>query len=405
MRGHDPVHILFLNQMAGPMFRELAEGIAADIGSCLLYTGHPDTLKTKVDPALAICPAPGYNRSNNLTRLFSWVKYFILASWLVFRHNRHSTLFIVSNPPFLGLLGLLNKWLRGQQYVVLVYDVYPDLLLRLGRLREGVIAGVWRTVNRLVYENANTVFTIGEDMADRLRDSFDESRTISGRIQVIPCWADVDTIKPLPKHENEFAREHHLQDKTVVLYSGNLGQSHDIESLLTAAEALRDETGIHFLVIGDGSRRSLVEERMQNGQLPNLTLLPFQPEEKLPLSLTSGDIGYVAYQAGAESCMLPSKTYYYLAAGLAIFLLDNDDNDLATMIETSEVGLRFSAGKGDQLVDALLELHRNPSMLERMKANSRGLAKRKFSKANIALFCETLSRNVGSSNQGRRNYQ
>ena len=120
--------IIFLNQVAGPLFRELAEDLAKVWPQSLLLTGNPDTICCDVDPRLNIEPSPEYDRSSYFSRFVSWVKYFFKALWFVWKQSRDSTLFIVSNPPFLGLVGLFFKYVRRQRYVVLVYDIYPDML-------------------------------------------------------------------------------------------------------------------------------------------------------------------------------------------------------------------------------------------------------------------------------------
>jgi len=113
--------ILFLNQMAGPLFRELAEDVSAQLGPSILHTGHPHTVTSPGTETLRITQAPGYDRGSNIRRLFSWILYFLSAWGVILKHHRKSTLFIVSNPPFLGLLGYLFKKLRNQPYVVLVH--------------------------------------------------------------------------------------------------------------------------------------------------------------------------------------------------------------------------------------------------------------------------------------------
>jgi len=279
--------IIFLNQVAGPLFRELAKDLAKVWPQSLLLTGNPDTICCDVDPRLNIEPSPEYDRSSYFSRFVSWVKYFFKALWFVWKQSRDSTLFIVSNPPFLGLVGLFFKYVRRQRYVVLVYDIYPDMLIGLGRLKRGVISGCWDYFNRLVYENASLVITIDHDMGRRLEKKFDVFKTDGKKIVCIPTWADIEVIKPVNKKQNWFAAKYDLLDKTTVLYSGNMGHSHDIETILETAKKLRREAGINFLFIGEGAKWSLVEKTIEEFQLKNVTLLPFQPEEVLPLSMAS----------------------------------------------------------------------------------------------------------------------
>src|SRR5450631_3218132 len=117
------VRVMFLNQTVGALFRELVEDSSKTFAPVILYSGSiPEHLYT--DNTLTVIAAPTHNRSSNLTRLVSWLHYFATALLSVMSLRSRSLLFIVSNPPFLGLVGLFFKLLRKQKYVVLVYDIY-----------------------------------------------------------------------------------------------------------------------------------------------------------------------------------------------------------------------------------------------------------------------------------------
>lgn len=382
--------IIFLNQMAGPLFRELAEDLAKVWPQSTLYTGHPDTICRDGGACLHIKTGPAYNRRNYLSRFVSWVHYFFKALGFVWSRPKNSILFIVSNPPFLGLAGLFFKWIRGQRYVVLVYDIYPDLLIALGRLRKGIISRCWDFFNRLVYENASLVMTIDEDMGRRLEEKFDVLKTDGAKVVSIPPWADIEFIRPVEKEQNPFAAKYHLLNKTILLYSGNMGHTHDIETILEAARNLIEEEGIHFLFIGEGAKWSLVEKTIEEFNLNNITLLPFQPEEVLPLSMASGDIGVVAYQDGTQGCMSPSKACYYMAAGLPLLVISDCETDLTRLVEEKGCGIWVKNGDIDGMVRAVRKFHKNHEFLVQYKKTARKNAEQFYSRKNTELFVDAL---------------
>jgi glycosyltransferase involved in cell wall biosynthesis len=382
--------IIFLNQAAGPLFRELAEDLAKIWPKSILLTGNPDTIRCDVDPCLHIEPAPGYDRSNYFSRFMSWAKYFFKALWFVWKQPKDSILFIVSNPPFLGFVGLFFKYVRRQRYVVLVYDIYPDMLIGLGRLKRGVISRCWDYLNRLVYENAAQMITIAHDMSMRLETKFDVLKTDAKKIIQIPPWADIEVIKPVEKIKNRFVKKHNLLNKTTILYSGNMGHSHDIETILEAAKKLRGEEGIHFLFIGDGAKRLLVEKIIEEYQLKNITLLPFQPEEVLPMSMASGDIGVVTYEDGTQGCMSPSKVYYYMAAGLPLLVISKYETDLTRLVKEKGCGIWVKNDNIDGMAKAVKELSESPDLLTRYKKAARKTAEQFYSRKNSELFVDAL---------------
>jgi glycosyltransferase involved in cell wall biosynthesis len=382
--------IIFLNQMAGPLFRELAEDLSKVWSQSVLFTGHPDTIHHSRESCLRIEPAPGYDRSSYFSRFKSWVQYFFKALWFVWKQSKDSTLFIVSNPPFLGLAGLFFKCFRRQRYVMLVYDIYPDLLIALERLKKGVVSKCWDFFNRIIYENASQVITIDRDMGRRLEKKFDVFKTDGKKIVCIPPWADIEIIKPLDKKQNRFAAKYDLLDKTTVLYSGNMGHSHDIETILDTAKKLRREAGIHFLFIGEGAKWALVKKTIEGFHLNNITLLPFQPEEVLPLSMASGDIGIIAYQDGTQGCMSPSKACYYMAAGLPLLVISDCETDLTRLIKEKSCGIWVKNGDIEGMAKAVKELSENPVLLARYKKAARKIAEQFYSRKNTKLFVDAL---------------
>ncbi len=392
--------ILFLNQMAGPLFRELAEDVSGALGASVLYTGHPHTVAREGTDNLSIESAPGYDRKSNLRRLFSWFRYFFAAFSLVLKHERTALLFIVSNPPFLGVLGYLFKRIRKQRYVVLVYDVYPDILIALGSLKDGFVARLWRRLNRLILEHADAVIAISHDMESLLKTHYDLKQTLPGKAVVIPNWADVETIKPLDKEANWFARQHGQLGKTTVLYSGNMGNTHDIEGILEVARLLKEESHIHFLFIGEGAKWSLVENAIKDEGLGNITLLPFQPEEVLPFSMTSGDIGIVPYHPGTEGSIVPSKSYYYMAAGVVPVIVSSQPTDLASMVVENECGIAVDSGDHELMAEKILELDKNEDLLGKYKLAARTTAEKSFSRTNALLFADLLGPYVHGTREG-----
>jgi len=386
-------HIVFLNQFSTSLFRELAEGISKKWPPSVLVSGHHRNVESSKTDPLQIIAAPRYYRSDYVTRVVSWLKYLVFILFRCWRLSADALLFIVSNPPFLGLFGYVCKRLRNQRYVVLVYDIHPDLLIKFGRLRQAaLIAGLWHKMNRLVWENADVVFTIGDRMAENLARRFDAGKTALGKIVVVPNWADTDWIRPVAKEENEFARNYKQVSKFTVLYSGNLGQTHDIETILAAVKRLRDDGGIHFMIIGHGAKKSIVDKVKVDENLENLTVLPFQPEELLPLSFATGDVFIVTMAAGSEGLMVPSKTYYAMAAGSALVGLCSTETEIADTIKEHNCGVVVNPGDTESLVNAILQLSADKEKLSELKTNSRSAAERFYSRKNIGKYIDVLSK-------------
>lgn len=385
----NPPAVLFFNQVAGPLFRELAEDVARDLGGAVLLTGHVQEIGRPMHAALHVTPAPDYDRRSLLRRAWSWLSYFCCAAIEVWRSDRRQLLFFVSNPPFLPLLGWLAAVARGQRYCVLVYDLYPGVLVQLGRLSAGSpFAWGWRKFNRLVWGRAAIVFTIGRHMAATIRAEGQGLPSLD--VRVIPNWADVDFVRPLPKGENPFLQSLGLAGQTVVLYSGNLGNTHNLEGLLRAAEMLKGRRDLAFLIIGAGARWEAVKAAITERGLHNVCLMPFQPESHLPQTLPAGDIAVVSMENAIAGYMVPSKTYYSLAAGSALLALVPRESEIGDLVAAGGCGLRADADDVAAIVRALTELLDTPGLLPECRRRARALAESDFSRRNSAHYVEAL---------------
>ena len=375
--------VLMLNQMSGPLFRELAEDISKDFSKkSELYTGHPDTLLfiDQID-RLTITKAPSYNRQSKTTRIVSWLKYTFFAFFKIIFASKETLIFVVSNPPLVGPLVWFISKIKGLTYVVLVYDMHPDTMISFGVFREDSIpVRVWRFINKHVWEGASAVYTIGDVMAEKLIEQFDVNKTQLKYVGVIPPWADTQNIKPIEKSLNPLANELGQLDCTTVLYSGNMGISHDIDSMLKAAELLKGRVDIKFLFIGEGEKWQPAYDFVEAEGLTNVQVLPFQSEDRLPYTIALGDISLVALDKGAEGLMVPSKMYYYMAAGAAVIGICQGRNDLALSLSMGDSGLTVLPGDYERLAESILYLVDNPNKLQEFKHNARASSVSQFSR-------------------------
>jgi colanic acid biosynthesis glycosyl transferase WcaI len=380
--------LLILNQMAGPLTWELAVDLGRAHTPVVVLTGHPDTLAKAAaskaageHPGVRVFPAMPYQRGSQRQRAASWLRYWAQAWRWVWRRPRHLPLLLFSNPPLLPWLGYLVHRLRRQPYAVMVHDVFPDALVDLGTMRANhPVVRLWLAMNRRAYENAAVVMTLGEQMAARLERQFDPARTPAGRIEVIYPWADTEFLQPRPKAENWFAQQHGQVGKLTVMYSGNMGLGHDIETMLAAAARLRDEPDIHFLFIGAGLKWELVETTVREQQLDNVTLLGWQDEPTLPYSLATADMAMVSLDEGGEGISFPSKAITAMAAGSALLGLSRHPSDLSLLIERYQCGLNLEPGDVDGFTAAVQRCRDDAAWLQGCREAARQAAERDLSR-------------------------
>jgi len=320
---------------------------------------------------------PKYDRGSFRKRAVSWGAYFLRAAQFAFRVKGKPLLFIIAQPPFLPLLGYLQKKMLGRHYVVWIDDVYPDVLVRRGVVQaDGLIDRLWSAFNRIVFRNADQVFTLGPYMAEVVSQYLPSSMTAT----IVATSVDTEFVRPVPKFGNTFAERYGLVNKISVMYSGNVGETHEVQSLLKAAQKLSSRSDIHFMIIGGGAQWEAMVSMVGEQQATNITLLPWQPASVLPYSLASADIAFVSLDKGTEGISMPSKTYYAMAAGSAILASCTGNSDLADVVTRSNCGVVVEPGNVDEVVRAIEVLSENPEYLLSLKQNSRTAAVERYSR-------------------------
>jgi glycosyltransferase involved in cell wall biosynthesis len=290
-------------------------------------------------------------------------------------HRKHDVLLVTTAPPFLPLLGYLANVCFKMPYVCLLYDLYPDIAIALDVIpKHHWLAIFWQNINMMVWRRAQSIVVLSPNMKQRITSICPE---VGDKIAVIHSWADPEAILPIAKQENWFAWKHHLVKKFTVLYSGNMGRCHDIDTILEAAKLLRDEP-IQFVCIGSGAKRKdLIEEVKQLG-LENFVFLPYQDKQVLPYSMTACDLSLVSVDAGMEGLVAPSKLYPALAAERAVAVICSKDSYLRDVIADAKCGDTFENKDASGLAKFIYRLS-----CDRKQAESMGKAGRRYLQSNF----------------------
>ena len=372
------LHQYFHPEIAGSAIRftELALGLTEEGFKIDVYTGFPkisgfSTSHFQKINTLTIhrLPQTRLDKNKSYGRVVNGITFFVFAFWKLLGTEAQTPIFIGSDPPFLCFLGWSLKRLKGQKYILQISDLYPDIATELGYLKkEGLFHKLWRKINEISFREAEAIVTLGSLMRNRILNYLPVEE--AWKVQVIENW-ESETIKPLPKTENPFAKQHELVHKTVVLYSGNMGLTHGLNSLLEAAQRLKHEPGILFLMIGGGKERARLQVFAEKENLTNILFLPYQNQEMLPYSLTAGDISFISMKHGTEGTLVPGKLYTALAAGSAILGMASAETEVARIVSDSRCGIVVDSENVEQIAQAILNLHRDQMCLREFQKNAR----------------------------------
>ncbi len=283
--------------------------------------------------------------------------------------RRGDLLLFTSEPAYLPLFGWLLHAITGAPYVLVLYDLYPDVAIALGVLKPGhPLARLWQAWQGRALSAAREVVVLSSTMAARLQQVYPELTTA---VSVIPSWADPRRIRPLPKEHNPFVWRHGLNGLFTVLYAGNQGRCHDLDTLLDAAVLLAGQPGIRFVIVGDGARHRQLRQRVQQQELVQVQLLPYQEPVDLPVMLAAADLAVVSLLAAAEGQVAPSKLYGHLAAATPVAAICGPDSYLVDELKAGGCGAAFRSGDGAGLAAFILRLVAQPQTARQLGLASR----------------------------------
>jgi len=305
-------------------------------------------------------------------RAANYLSYFLTACWAGLRVDRPDIVVAMTDPPIIGLAAWLASKRAGAPLVMAYQDLFPEVTALLEDFHSDTVDRGLQWVNCFLCRRATRIVALGETMKRRLIENKGaaEEKTV-----VISNWADTTAIVPGAK-TNAFAREHGLAEAFVVMHSGNLGLSQNLETMVEAAALLRDLPDLRVVFQGEGVKKADLERQAAALGLSNVVFLPYAPLDRLGDSFAAADVFVVSLQRGLAGYIVPSKLYGILAAGRPYIAAVEESCEVAALTRARQCGLLAEPGDAASLARRIRELYEDRSLASRLGANARaaGLA-------------------------------
>ena len=353
------MRILLINQFFWPDSSATSQ-LLTDLARGLVDRGHEVTA-ISADSGYAVESADarphvrmiriktlGFRRGR-IARLASYASFYLGAAVRALTLPRPDLIVTLTTPPLLPALGALAKILRGSRHFLWEMDMYPDVAIDLNYFKAGgLIHRLTGAVADWSRRHSDGVIALGECMKDRLVARGVDAR----RIFIADNWADGSAIRPEPRSSGS-------DDELVVLYSGNLGLAHDLDTIAGAMISLRTDERFRFLFVGSGGRRAELASLVSTNRLNSVEMRPYVERENLGRSLAAGDIGLVTQRVECCGSVVPSKIYGLLAAGRPILFVGPKEATPARIIQRFGCGWQIDCGDVAGLSRLLLHLVAN----------------------------------------------
>lgn len=352
-------HLLIFNQYYWPgreatahLLTELSEALAGEY-EVTVVTGllHDPPVEPGVEERNGVrivrVRSTAFDRRRLSLRATNYATYLTASTLEGLRLRRPDVVLSMTDPPIIGVVALAVARRWRAPTVTVYQDVFPEIAVALGRLDNRAIVGALSVTSGFVLRHSNAVVAIGETMRKRLI----EKGARPERVTVIPNWVDTEKIRPMPRH-NDWSARHGLNDKFVVMHSGNVGYAQDLDSLVRAGTFLRDREDIATVIVGHGARHREIASLATRLEV-DVQFHEYQPRDVLPLSLASADLHVVGLAAGLAGFVVPSRLYGVLAAGKPVVAATEDESETAQIVQSVGCGVHVPSGRPELLASAI----------------------------------------------------
>ena len=365
----DAPHVAFLNRVyppapgaTGALLAELAPALVDRGWRVTVCTGPAEGAPASEVTADGVhverVAALPFTRDSTLRRGLAYASLFPAFAARVLRRPSPDVLVTKTDPPMLKVLGPLLARLTGAQAVHWAQDLYPEVAAGVGVLADdGLVTRAMRALSDRALRGHDHVVAVGRCMRERL---VADRGLGPDEVSVVPNWPP-SVVESVPHEANPFRVEHDLDDRFVVMYSGNMGLAHPFDAVLDAAARLQeDQPEVLILFVGEGPRKAALRRQVDRRGLANVRFLPFQPKARLHQSLSAADLHLVTMRPALEGLVVPSKLYGALGAGRPVCFLGPEGSEAARVLHEHDCGSVLPDPDGAALAEAIRAWHEAP---------------------------------------------
>lgn len=337
----------------GQILAELSEGMldAFDITVICVVPSYSGKIKEKYKKNriykeahngvnLIRVRVPEFDKKNKISRIKNLLAYFMNSIIATIKLDKFDYIYSISQPPILGgTLGVIGKFLKGGKFIYNIQDFNPEQTMAVGYSKNKLILNLAMFLDKWNCKKSDKVIVVGRDMQETLNERF-KNKKVPNNV-FINNWIDEKEVYPIVSHEeiDNFKCKYELNDKFIIMYSGNIGLYYDLENIIKVIGKFKDREDVVFAFVGDGSVKEKIEKYSIQNNLNNVKFIPYQPKEKLKYSLNSADVHWVVNAKGIKGVSVPSKLYGVMAVGKPVLGVLDNGSEARLILEESNCGV------------------------------------------------------------------
>ncbi len=325
-----------------------------------------------------------------LGRMAGWAGFHLVSTIAGLVEVDRPDVILVPSPPLsIGASAWIIGALRRAPYVYNVQEIYPDIAVNLGALKNRTAIRVLEALERFVYRKSAAITVI----APRMRARLIAKGVVPAKVHVIPNFVDPERIAPAPRH-NDFSRRHGVDGVFAITYAGNMGPAQGLDVVIDAARLMDPDDAVRFLLIGEGSLRAGLTADAAALPQRNVTVLPYQPNALMPQIYGASDVGLVLQAAETGSDAIPSKVYRIMASGRPLIAVTEEDSDLAALVNAAGCGAVVPPSDAARLADVVRHAVQRSDEWRDMGRRGRAHVVQHYARDAVAAQYDTLIKSV-----------
>lgn len=330
-------------------------------------------------------------------RIANYLLFAVAAVLASFKAPRPDLVVATSPQFFAGAAGMVVSRLRRAPFVLEIRDLWPESIVQLGQIGPGALLRCLEWLETVLYRSAAGIVVNTGTFMDHIA-----ARGVP-RERMVLVYNGIDPALFRPRaRDDALLRKHALEGKYLVAYIGTLGLAHGVATLLDAAERLKDQPDVHFLIIGDGAARASLEADAAGRGLSNVTLLGLQPRAEIPAWIASIDLLVVLLRdLSIFTSVIPSKIFEFCAQERPV-ILSTPKGEIRSLIEAAGAARSIDPERPDLLAEAILACRREPQETTAMARRGRAWVEAGFVRDDLARrMLSFMERVVAESSSGR----
>ena len=396
------MHILYIHQhfatpkgSSGTRSYEFARRWVKAGHKVTLITGHYDIgglelgkgliQKQSIEGINVVVVGTKYsNKQSYIRRIISFLSFCFFSIYAGLMAKNVDVIYATSTPLTVGIPAMVLKWLKRIPFVFEVRDQWPEIPIELGIIKNKIVIDLLLMLEKSIYKSAASIVALSLGMAEGIRKIVGEQKPIV----IVPNSCDTELFHP-DINGSRVRREKGWGNKLVLLYFGALGKANGLGFIVDAAERLKTNPDIHFVLVGDGSEKTAIVKRVEHLGLDNIEMLDSIPKGRLPEFVAACDIAMVIF---ANYPILEhnsaNKFFDSLSAGKPLLL--NYSGWQRELIEEKSVGFGCRLCDVDEFVEKVRYLSYHRDKLSHMGRQARVLAETQFSRDDAANLLEGI---------------